>query len=423
MSNLRFLHSPLPAAILVVAAAGCEAPGSGDGVERWMAGDTLVVHSTRPVLSDTVRMREVLRIGSASGPLEYLFTSIRAIGVGPDGDIFVYDTGEGIRHFSPDGRFLGWLARRGSGPTEIKHVTAIDVSKGGTVAVQDLGNRRVSVFFPGDSVVNIPGPNGRPAFSDEDALLFHEDGELWVKLHPFQPPLGGITHPRPTHARVELSNETFVDTVFTPENAAKECTTLTERPFMVGIWEDKRERWLPKTLWAMGPDGTFALGCPKTYEFRLVKPSGRKLKISRNWTPRHEDEEARDAYEAHSSLGRPPSVLPAYSQIILPEDGRIWVWPTVPSEPRYLSEADAERFGFRARWLPGVHGVFDVFGPDGRWLAVVQPPPGFAYSGFPTTPAAVIRGDTIWAMARDSLDLNYVVRCEIEWPGPPPDSR
>jgi hypothetical protein len=296
----------------------------------------------------------------------------------------------------------------------------MDVSSGGVVAGQDVGNTRISIFHLGDSVSHVHGPDGKPAWSDEDALLFHPDGTLWVKLNPWWPPPGGITHPRAIYARVDVAAKALVDTVFTAANAAEGCPTLTEHPFSQGVWQDTRERWVPKTMWSWGPDGTFALGCPATYRFAVTKPTGETLKISRDWTPVPEAEESLEFQGKFGRTGNLPPTLPAYSQIILSGDGRTWVWPTQPSQPVSTPQHLVERLGVTERWWPSTKGAFDVFGPDGHWIAVVQPPSEVEYNGFPTRHAVVIRGDTLWAVAQDSLDVNYIVRCEIVWPGSMP---
>ncbi|MCJ7628424.1 MAG: hypothetical protein MUO50_08565, partial [Longimicrobiales bacterium] len=243
---------------------------------------------------------------------------------------------------------------------------------------------------------------------------------LWVKLNPLWPPPGGITHPRPIYSRVQLFDKTLVDTIFTPANASEGCPTLTESPFMEGVWEDRRERWIPKTLWARSPDGTIALGCPATFQFSVTTPTGEVYRISRDWTPVPEAEKALEAYDRWTDLKNLPTELPAYAQIILPGDGRIWVAPTRPSQPEKVPQDLAERFGFTERWFPGTEGTFDVFASDGHWVAVVRPPGGVEYSGFPTTTGVVIRGDTLWAVAKDSMDVSYLVRCEVVWPGSKP---
>ena len=72
-----------------------------------------------------------------------------------------------------------------------------------------------------------------------------------------------------------------------------------------------------------------------------------------------------------------------------------------------------EQFGVTHTWVVAWFGSFDVFDADGTWRAVVRLPEEARYSGFPTEPSIVIRGDTIWAVAEDELDIDYIVRYEV----------
>lgn len=58
------------------------------------------------------------------------------------------------------------------------------------------------------------------------------------------------------------------------------------------------------------------------------------------------------------------------------------------------------------RWREPV--VFDVFDPDGRYLGEVRAPEGFSLN-----PSPYIRGDRVWAVVRDELDVSYVVRFRV----------
>jgi hypothetical protein len=55
--------------------------------------------------------------------------------------------------------------------------------------------------------------------------------------------------------------------------------------------------------------------------------------------------------------------------------------------------------------------AFDVFSPEGRFLGHVKTPPSFR-----TRPEPVIRGDTVWAVTRDELDVATIVRFQIVHP-------
>jgi hypothetical protein len=97
----------------------------------------------------TWRLEETLRIGSdADGP--YLFADIRGVVPGASGSIFVLDyKAQEIRLFDATGRFVQQVARRGSGPGEIKDANGLLVAPNGDVWVNDPANARWSVFSPG----------------------------------------------------------------------------------------------------------------------------------------------------------------------------------------------------------------------------------------------------------------------------------
>lgn len=76
-----------------------------------------------------------------------------------------------------------------------------------------------------------------------------------------------------------------------------------------------------------------------------------------------------------------------------------------------------EQTGVTMAWTLSSRGSFDVFGPDGRWLGTVDVPAELAYSGFPTETPVVIQGNTLWAVTRDALGVNYVTRYTVDWTG------
>jgi hypothetical protein len=110
-----------------------------------------------------------------------------------------------------------------------------------------------------------------------------------------------------------------------------------------------------------------------------------------------------------------PAERPAYQRFIPAADGRIWVWPSQPMSP---IELPAERPpGLpRTAYQEDRTGAFDVFAADGRWLGAVRLPPDFPYVPWPETLDPCIRGDTLWAVTVDSLDVEYLTRFAVRWP-------
>lgn len=402
---------PLTLALLAFSFSACS-EGEGSRVQRDRLGDTLSVLSSTPRIPDTLVPRETARIGMAEGPLEYIFNQIFSFTVTPSGEVLVHDEGEGIRRYDAQGRYLGHLARQGEGPGEVGYALGLTASRTGDVAAYDLGNARITVFREDGGFRTLRRPDGMPSYN-EDVILYHDDGSLWVAISPTYPPEGGIPHPRPVFARVAESGA-LVDTVFTPGSLGTRCPMLSDRQNRSGFWEDRREPYFPKAKWSSGPDGTLVFGCPAEYRFHVVGQDGSLVRVQRPWLPLEMAQEEKDLRAKFGLLPELPDQLPAYVRVVVPGDGRIWVWPTQPSMKIPLPPEAQEAVGETHTWLVSWQGSFDVFSDDGEWLAVVRLPEEARYSGFPTEPSVFIRGDTIWAVAQDSMDVQYVARYEVE---------
>ena len=55
--------------------------------------------------------------------------------------------------------------------------------------------------------------------------------------------------------------------------------------------------------------------------------------------------------------------------------------------------------------------AFDVFAPDGRFLGHVRVP-----ESFQMRPEPIVRGDSVWAVTRDDLDVASIVRFRVVHP-------
>lgn len=393
--------------------AGCDAATLSDAVQRTEVGDTLIVFSAAPVHSDTIRAREVMRWGALSGDPDLLFSDIYAFSPTLDGGIIVHDDGEGIRRFDAEGNFVERVARTGEGPGEVQSVRALAQGPDGRIAAFDLGNARISVYQGGD-VRSIPRPGGMPRYGG-DAVFFGEDASLWLAVSPPFPESGGVTHPRPVYARFDASGS-LQDTVFTPERIALDCPALSSREYQRGFWEDVRAPFLPKVKWSLTPDGSLLVGCPSAYEFEVVALDGSVRRIGRTWEPVRTSDDHRALLAERVGTGPLPEDRPAYVRLQAMSEGRIWVRPTLPSHRVALPDEVVEQVGITHTWDESTRAVFDVFSVEEGWIGTVALPPAARYSGFPTEPPVVIRGDSIWATATDSLDVQYLVKYVIDWP-------
>lgn len=402
-------------AISSLLCVGCEiASFDGDRFRMIRTGDTLMVSNTRPLHGDTAWLELQTRYGMFDGAAEYVLGKVLAVAVGPNAEVYAFDPSQGVIQFGANGRFVELVARKGSGPGEVRAVEAITVASDGTLAIFDYGNRRVTVYSPAGDLRTLHMPRGLIR-RGEDALQFFDNGDLWVGINPNFDAAGVIDFPRPSFARFTTDGE-LVDTIFISNPYDEGCANLSHVQYAAGFWEDKREPFIPKLVWSLGRDGSVAVGCPANYEFSMRRPDGTVVVISRLWDPWPVPEEVRAFFMQWGGVPDVPATRPAYARIVMPGDGRIWVWPNKPAERVLVEPEVAAATGVEYRWQLAETGAFDVFSYDGEWIGSVLLPKELQYSGFPNEPPLVIRGDTIWGVTVDSLGVETVGRFRVQWP-------
>ena len=429
--------------LMTLVTGGCD-EGTPDSSRQL--GDTTFVFSSSP-LRGPASLREVSRIGMIDGPPEYLFGRFPMFTVGPDGSLFVAD-GE-LRHYDADGAYVRTIARRGAGPGEVRAVASMDISADGLLAVLDFGTRRVSVFsLDGNLVreIRLLSSAGRPGYG-RDAIQWDDQGQLWIALNP--PRTGPDTlgaRQRPLFGRL-IAHEEVTDTVFLPTRAWEGC----ERRLPVysgGVFEDNRLRHMPFAQWTRNRTGALAFGCSARYAIDLARSDGGVTRISREWEPpvrtdeeheywsdgfRTQNIRQRSDNEALASLGRgaesrsiPPIPIlprerPAFLRLWLTDDGRMWVWPGAAGWSRATTEEERRQQPDLPRRLWEYwHATdgFDVFDTEGRWIGHVNTPESWDADPYPGIIDPYFKGDTIWAVLKDELDVRYIARFEVEWPSP-----
>lgn len=105
--------------LTVYGACGQTDGGAGVAVETLETGRVVVRHPD-PGSATTLRLVEVLSIGTIEGTGLDVFGNVGSLAVGRNGVVYVGDRiAAEVRAFTPDGEFLRVMARRGSGPGEI----------------------------------------------------------------------------------------------------------------------------------------------------------------------------------------------------------------------------------------------------------------------------------------------------------------
>jgi hypothetical protein len=394
---------------------------SGPAAHEWQAaydtiGDTIVVRTeSGSVWGDTAELVADLTIGQFEGPDEYMFGRVRSLAVAADGAIYLFDShAKELRKYGPDGVYLGKFGREGGGPGEHKRPDGgLAVLPDGRVLLRDPPNARISVFAPGGEFLEswrIRGgfntSNPLPVDSAGNAYVFllldyEADVTEWqfglVSYDPAGNPGDTIAAPRWDFEEPQL--------VARHIDGDDQSTSVNSVPFS------------PQQDWTFSPLGYMVGGVSTRYAFDLFLAPDHTLRIERlNWQPAPvlaaEKAERERIMIANMRQTEPgwrwngppiPDAKPPYTGFYVGAQGRIWV--QLHQEAYQIELVEPERQLAPGEipertWFEPV--AFDVFEPNGRYLGMVR------------APTPVIRGDTVWAVVRDELDVPYITRFHID---------
>lgn len=421
----RFRCLLAPALPLLLAA--CGGSGGSDGAPGgWVSvsdtlGDTVVVRTLSGSLRGSGVLLEELSIGTLEGPPETQFGNVNGLAVSSDGTIHVMDAqGPVLRSYSPDGRFLRTVGRVGSGPGEYRQPdSGLAVLPDGRLLVRDPGNARIAVY----------GSDGEPldswivrgGFTTSRPLYVDREGRAWYML--LLDPAADLADWRMGLLRLSPAGEP-IDTVPAPVSEHRDAFLEARRE---GGVSRTSVPFTPRFSWTVNADGGWVTALSTDYRLEVHRPEGGVLRLEREWTPVPVDPAEKRAHEERvtrnmrSGLptwrwnGPPiPDAKPPFQSIHPARDGRIWV--LLHDVGRMVEEARPDPRGdgvIPEVWRDRVR--FDVFEADGRFLGTVRAPDGLT-----VFPEPVIRGDTVWALTRDELDVQRVVRYRVDWDGGAP---
>jgi hypothetical protein len=383
-------------------------------------GDTVVVRTVGgSVWGDTAVLQPEMSFGVFEGPDEYMLGRVRSLAVAESGEIHLLDSQvPALRKYSADGKHIATFGREGGGPGEYKQPDAgLAVLSDGRVVLRDPGNSRFSIFARDGEFIEswrIPGGfnTGRKLYRDG-----HDNVYTLVLLERGLAPWDwtyGLARYQP--------DGTHTDTVLTP-------TWDYERPALTGQSEgSSSSSGVPFTAddaWTFSPLGYPVGGVATDYRVDLYRPDG-VLRIEKAWDPvpvlgdekDEQERRIRGQFERNFPGWRwngpaIPDTKPAFSSLHVGEDGRIWVRLHQRGRPvMSVEEArDEEQRTNRPQVRYREPIAFDVFEPDGRYLGHISAPQGFTMS-----PEPVFRGDFVWAVSLDDLDVPTVVRYRIVLP-------
>jgi hypothetical protein len=421
--RIPFLGRALGGAPILLAAA-CAGEGGG---AAWEArtdtiGDTISVMTTSGGL--TLELVPDLRIGSLEGGDTEIFGSVSGLTVDEEGGIYVYDVQvPALRKYRADGTHEMTLGRRGSGPGEYQNSDGgLAILADGRIVLRDQGNARFVVWHA-DGTFDTTWP-GRGGFSTSRPLHVDTAGNVYTTS--IRTPSAGD---RATSGSLWITTLVLYtpagvpwDTLDVPDYGYETPTIMAQVTTAGGTNTSMNNvPFTPSFQWTLSPHGRFVTGIGDRYAVDLHRPDGKVLRIGRDVEPVPVNAEERADAEERATrgmrmtdpdwrwTGEPiPRTKPAFKTLIAARDGRIWVQRYVPAVRVPWTAEDERNARDPERPLPRRYRepiVFDVFEPEGRYVGEVRAPEGFS-----THPQPVIRGDSVWAVWRDDLGVNHVVR-------------
>ncbi len=407
----------LVASLMLLAACGRDLPDEID--EGRVVSDSAgvqLVDNLGPTRA--LEVREALRFGVVDGDHNLIFDRIRTVAVDSDGSIWVSDSHESIRRYSPEGVYVGSVGGEGEGPGESPRGY-------GDIWLSDSTIYAVAYSPPTLQLFSKDGTyrGQRRALTPEGVTVVPlgpvRDRWLFVRMHL---PEADLPEARDTWVVLEGSataaDDDSVATVLgTPHvespygwSAGSYFDGYPSLAAVVDgfIYSDQMDYVISR----FSTSGTLTAVVRRQVD-RIPHPAGLAADIraglESKWSQngyRPDDTEQDRQLEA-ALPDSDPDWLPAIDLLLATPDGGFWV-RRADQHPEPALRAVAAGTGLILRaWLDEWRAdwVFDLFDPDGGYRGTVTLPLEF-------TPMAVTASSVVGSIT-DALDVEYVVRFEV----------
>lgn len=392
---------------------GC-AEEAGDGgwtVSVDTAGPTVRVVNTPPEAgaSPTLIAEEDIRIGRVRGSGPTSFGNIRSIAVLSDGRFAVADAqAEEVRLFDPQGQHVRTLGGEGAGPGELRGMLGVHVDHEGLLRVAERGNARLSVFDPDSGfVTSYPLQLFQYSFRGPWEAAMDSSGQTFVAS------AGQYGEDRYwSMLRIYDASMSQVDSI-PYYDYTDEAQDDADPP---GAWQinlGNGQMFAPVPFYArphqiVTPTGEFwssgeGIVQAEVYRWRAGGDTSVVLLSGREPAPVTTSERDSAMAELRERLSqrvpvdlprldpsRVPTTKPPVNGLSVDAQGRLWVRISDPDEDST---------------------VYDVFTMEGRHSETVLMP--FRIDAYVPP---VVRGDTVWGVVLDDLDVQHVVRARVRPP-------
>ncbi len=374
-------------ALVLLCLAACDRPATPSAEDR----------ARRDAATD-VRLSDepTLQIGVVSGQEELELFGVSGAARLADGSIVVYESGAfRAQKFGPDGEHLWSRGQEGEGPGDFQDFAELLIPCAGaqSIMIYDIYSRRITVF-DGDGELLHTYPFAFQERSPYD-ITCAPGGRLvvsgWAKEHPMEP------GPFRTIVDMAFADSSVVTILREDVPAEDRVTTATSEGVVTG---SRPGIWSHRLMFAPTDTGTW-LGTGDDYEIELVdwtgtttgriRWEGPDLAVTQEHLDAHR-ERLRESYTGDRFDARwereremLPANFPAYSRVLLGDDGTLWV-------------QDFQRPGEQNEWF--------AFDQGGEWNYILELPPA-------TTLLDIGAG---WALVnyRDALDVERLALHSLE---------
>lgn len=362
------LAAILLSALIVPACTGPDADVSG--VSRRDSAGIAIVENTAPLWPGDsawlVGAEPLVSIGAADGPDEYTFGSVWDLAVLEDGTIVVGDQlSRELSFFDRSGRFVWKVGGEGEGPGEFRSLLGVKRYRGDSILAFDYARARITVF-------GADGGYGRVIMNP-----FSRTDNYWLAGAL---PRGALVLTSPGRSMMPGPPGVRMDSTRVIVLESDGSVGDTVGAFGIGLKRvDERGFSHPLRFGLVGlfamSDDQLVWGDAVAYEFRVHDPTGRPIRLVRR---AHDQQPVTDEtidrlkrwYRDNVAMPGGEArleqvldamefaeVIPAYSQLHVDATGHVWV-----GRYHYSLSRPTE---------------WDVFAPDGRWLATVHMPEQF----------------------------------------------
>jgi 6-bladed beta-propeller len=323
------------------------------------------------------------------------------------GRMYVYDSNDGqIRQYSPDGKFVRNIGRKGKGPGEYEWVFGMDIADDSLLTTFDLNNARVSYFAP-DGKLRTSFTDPRLTTGFDGVFVVDRRGLAYVGV-PKRGSRGEQLDERAGAERVSVlmmrKDGSTADSLALPPSISSAPRTR----FYLLTADGGNSNFQSESHHATLRSGGYVFGNGDSYRLAIRALTGPVRVVERASTPVPVGSEERANWRLYGEYfsardnGRGsyeiPTVKPVFRGLLTDQDNRIWVSLYAPAQKLDLPPRPAGDKRPLLLWQQ--RATYDVFNTQGEYLARVV---------LPTRSRMLAsRGNRLWVLSKGADDEDII---------------